>query len=968
MNGSRISDQNTKARLAAQFNEFYLQVTSPEIKQIGNYRIIEEIGEGAFGKVYLANHVLLNVHVVLKCGLIDDPNIVREVYYHRQLRHKNIVKLYEVIRSEKHLWMALEYCEGSELFYYIYEKRRLEYREGQNLFYQILTGVNYVHSLNLSHRDLKLENILLSDTKKTTVKLTDFGFVREFNPLKRQFLSTVCGTTVYMAPELIKNETYSGFAIDIWSLGVILFTMLYGEMPFDEDDDLKTKYKIVNEEPLYRNSIPQEAIDILQKMLSKDPRSRPSINDILKSSFLVDVTNTCTEKSNRSSFHNDQESIISISQHYNSGIQPFQSKIDRNLIRRFEKLNIDISQLQQDVINGEINTLTAFYELSLVREFKKKKKHYREKKRKYREAKKSLLNSRKKVKSALSLSEQGSTSQPLERIISSLSLSSNRNSMSRTNLSKVGSRKSIEFNEPFKKPRGSILNRNSLNEQRMNKLITNIDHDHSNSSVVEVNVNNVGTSLARTVSFNPEEVRRRPSNATTTLSSMAGSESLSKKSKNTKILDKLQFWKKTKNLNGDTGKTNISKKNEMHYHSSLPLVGDNYSPSPKTLVNRDKKNILVIETQDSTLVNDNLILNADNKSGIEHKDEIINSIDNNSNDIVLDSPNQATPTLDGFPSSPKYLKTRPSSMVSQVSQVSHLSQLSTMMSESDILGETDTMDEEDYDEDGVYESSFDNSQQDFPQRHLSATNTKLSNIKKRPSYRRTLSSDVSIMSTSTTATGSNQPSGKLHHQRKSLSRLSSNSSDDSSIQHKNTNNIDEQLIISPTPALAPSGANKIISPAANKPKSPEVNQHHRIPLINSKIWRHNHTPLSKNAATNASKPDTLVQTFQLPADNEAFTRSNSPPLPSKFNKLKLKNGSTKNYVSQMYGSKFSTNTPWPSKMNKEKEDICELDNKDKQLEMDNSQYNKDNYPNKTQPNNLMNQTYFIINEEEEDEY
>ena len=162
MNGSRVSDQNTKARLAAQFNQFYLQITSPEVTQIGNYQIIKEIGEGAFGKVYLANHVLLNVQVVLKCGLIDDPNIVREVYYHRQLQHKNIVNFVRSNKSERHLWMALEYCEGSELFYYIYEKRRLEYHETQNLFNQIITGVKYVHSLNLAHRDLKLENILLA--------------------------------------------------------------------------------------------------------------------------------------------------------------------------------------------------------------------------------------------------------------------------------------------------------------------------------------------------------------------------------------------------------------------------------------------------------------------------------------------------------------------------------------------------------------------------------------------------------------------------------------------------------------------------------------------------------------------------------------------------------------------------------------------------------------------------------------
>ncbi|PYD23777.1 hypothetical protein DND58_29655, partial [Pseudomonas syringae pv. pisi] len=97
---SRAYENNSTAQLAAQFNEFYLAITSPVVSQIGNYKIVEEIGEGAFGKVYLAQHVLLNAKVVLKCGLIDDPNIVREIYYHQQLKHKNIVKLYEVIKTE----------------------------------------------------------------------------------------------------------------------------------------------------------------------------------------------------------------------------------------------------------------------------------------------------------------------------------------------------------------------------------------------------------------------------------------------------------------------------------------------------------------------------------------------------------------------------------------------------------------------------------------------------------------------------------------------------------------------------------------------------------------------------------------------------------------------------------------------------------------------------------------------------
>ncbi|ABN66556.2 serine/threonine protein kinase [Scheffersomyces stipitis CBS 6054] len=801
MNGASrvISDQNQRAQLAAQFNDFYLHITSPNVTQIGNYRIIEEIGEGAFGKVYLAKHVLLNIEVVLKCGLVDDPNIVREIYYHKQLKHKNIVSLYEVIKTESHLWLVLEYCQGGELFYYIYEKKRLDYRECQHLFFQIVLALRHVHSLNLSHRDLKLENILLADKKRSIVKITDFGFVREFDPSNRRFLSTICGTTVYMAPELLKNEKYSGFASDIWALGVILFTMIYGEMPFDEDDDLRTKYKIVNEEPFYRDNIPQHLVQLIQKMLSKDPNERPHLNDILNSQFLIDIHNKFTERDSKK--YNDTESIISIHQYYSNCARPFQSKVEKEIIKRLQKLNFDIDELQACVYSNDMNSLTAFYELMLTQEFsKKKRKYYREKQKKYYEAKRTLRKSRKRVKSALSLSDSSVTGNapPLERIISSLSLSSNRNG-SRAALNKtVESRMSSDGAERRSShtrtasgsgPTLRIDNNGLLNvgsspgspTSTRSRGAPDTPRERENShATVET-----GPPLQRIVSFVPEDNRRRSD-----ISVVASNEPLKKKIKNGNFLNKIQFWKKSRkeeDLDSNYSvhsrqfpKSSTDYSNEKNEDRPLEITINRSSPS------RDMNDVNSgsphaehrhSERHSGPLM-ENFTLNQ--PALTMRKDD---SIEDPAVSLTLNETNSPTPPVTDQSGS-RTVRTRPTSMISQMSQVSHLSQMSTMMSESelDILDETDTMDDEyDDDDDGAYESSL-NISQDFT-RHSSTAMTptssfganaqsKYASAKKRPGYKRN-GSDFSLKSGSTSY---------KHNKKFSLSQLSSNSSEESSIK------------------------------------------------------------------------------------------------------------------------------------------------------------------------------------------
>lgn len=506
----RLQEQNETAELAARFNDFYVRITLPGVSQIGNYEIVKEIGEGAFGKVYLARHILLHADVVLKCGAIDDPNLVREIYYHQHLKHRNIVTLYEVIKTELHLWIALEYCEGGELYYYIYEKRVLSVQKCRHLFYQMVDAVRYVHLLNLAHRDLKLENILLADNKKTVVKLTDFGFVREFDPYKRLLLLTVCGTSAYMAPEMLSNDKYLGFAVDIWLLGVILFAMLHGELPFDDDNDAKLKEKIISENPRF-GLVPRDAVELLERMLDKDPQLRITLSEIFNSLFLIDVTNAHEEGAAR-----DTELILSIGQHYRETPVPFQTKIERLLLKKLNKLHIDTELLQDTIHGGHTNTLTALYELALAREYRKKKYRHT---RRY-DARRQYKRLKRRVRSALSLTDQNAL---LDRMVSHLLNVSLRN-----------------------EPR--LLSRRSTDTKRL-----------SNGTAFE------SAPLERTVLFVPND----------RASFRRGSVGLEHEDRSRRFLGKLRFWKR-RNRDDDDEAAASEKHSISDAEPKTPLA----TPSP----------------------------------------------------------------------------------------------------------------------------------------------------------------------------------------------------------------------------------------------------------------------------------------------------------------------------------------------------------------------------------------------------
>lgn len=228
---------------------------------MGNYNVGRLIGKGSFGKVYLATHKLTNgSKVVLKSADKGDANLAREVHHHRQFLHPHIARLYEVIVTEKLVWLVLEYCPGDELYNYLSHHGRIDPATVQKIFTQLVGAVSYVHSMSCVHRDLKLENILLD--KHENVKLCDFGFTREYQG-KTSYLQTWCGTVCYSAPEMLRGDKYAAEKVDVWSLGIILYALLCGELPFDEDDETQTKMKILKDEPTYPDHIPPPAKDLL---------------------------------------------------------------------------------------------------------------------------------------------------------------------------------------------------------------------------------------------------------------------------------------------------------------------------------------------------------------------------------------------------------------------------------------------------------------------------------------------------------------------------------------------------------------------------------------------------------------------------------------------------------------------------------------------------------------------------------
>ena len=269
------------------------------MEKISDFILSKDIGEGYFGKVKLGIFKPTNEKYAIKIinkklmKIKMKKSKFKEIDITKKFNHINVIYVYKVIDTPENYYIVMEYCKNGELFEYISKKERLDEDEASSFFYQIINGVEYIHSKGIAHRDLKLENLLL--TEDNIIKIIDFGLSHEFNG--KDLLKTKCGSPSYASPELIAQPFYDGFKSDIWCCGIILYAMLCGYLPFDGDEDKDGKdvlFKNIIEGNLeFPKFISDLAKDLIIRLLNVDAKERISIPEIKKHPFYLKGKKEC---------------------------------------------------------------------------------------------------------------------------------------------------------------------------------------------------------------------------------------------------------------------------------------------------------------------------------------------------------------------------------------------------------------------------------------------------------------------------------------------------------------------------------------------------------------------------------------------------------------------------------------------------------------------------------------------------
>lgn len=259
-------------------------------EKIGPYQLQTTIGRGAFGTVKLAYRADSNAYFACKVitkykidAMVDKSKFEKEIRIMQQLHHPRIVQLYDLLKDTMNYYIVTEFCPNGDLFQLIIQNKKIPEEKAKVLIYQLIDSISFIHQLNICHRDLKPENILLDSD--WNVKLSDFGLSKFTDGLT----STSCGSYAYAAPEIISGLDYDPKKSDIWAIGVILYAMLTGQLPWTK----RNQYELFQQIKACDYKMPQDISKpcqyLLLMILQKDPEQRPTAADLLKYQWFDDI-------------------------------------------------------------------------------------------------------------------------------------------------------------------------------------------------------------------------------------------------------------------------------------------------------------------------------------------------------------------------------------------------------------------------------------------------------------------------------------------------------------------------------------------------------------------------------------------------------------------------------------------------------------------------------------------------------
>ncbi|XP_037630787.1 serine/threonine-protein kinase SIK3 homolog isoform X3 [Sebastes umbrosus] len=262
--------------------------TRPPPARVGHYEIERTIGKGNFAVVKLATHVITKAKVAIKIvdkTQLDEENlkkIFREVQIMKLLKHPHIIRLYQVMETERIIYLVTEYASGGEIFDHLVAHGRMAEKDARKKFKQIVAAVHFCHCRNIVHRDLKAENLLLDHN--LNIKIADFGFSNLFS--RGQLLKTWCGSPPYAAPELFEGKEYDGPKVDIWSLGVVLYVLVCGALPFDGSTLQNLRARVLSGKFRIPFFMSTDCEYLIRHMLILEPSRRLSMEQICKNKWM----------------------------------------------------------------------------------------------------------------------------------------------------------------------------------------------------------------------------------------------------------------------------------------------------------------------------------------------------------------------------------------------------------------------------------------------------------------------------------------------------------------------------------------------------------------------------------------------------------------------------------------------------------------------------------------------------------